>query len=120
MVRMIMPTIMIMIMIMIVIVTMVMMTTVAEEFRLDLHDAIEIESITPEHLRQRNPAALGLVQLGVGIDAADARLHLAERVGLDQIGLVEQDDVGERDLVLRLRRVLEAVLQPLFVGYRDH
>src|SRR6516164_4617796 len=104
MVRMIMPTIMIMIMIVIVVVTMVMMTTVAEEFRLDLHDAVEIESITPEHLRQRNSAALGLVQLGVGIDPADACLHFAERVGFDQIGLVEQDHVGERNLILCLRR----------------
>src|SRR5262252_4184391 len=111
---------MIMIMSMIVIVIVVMMTTVAEEFRLELHDAVEIESITPEHLRQRNPAALGLVQLGVGVDPADARLHFAERVGLDQIGLVEQDDVGERDLILCLRRVLEAVLQPLGIGDRDH
>src|SRR5215470_4819984 len=111
---------MIMIMSMIVIVIVVMMTTVAEEFRLELHDAVEIESITPEHLRQRNPAALGLVQLGVGVDPADARLHFAERVGLDQIGLVEQDDVGERDLILCLRRVLEAVLQPFGVGDRDH
>src|SRR5215469_11835167 len=59
---------MIMIMPMIMTVIMVMMTAVAEEFRLDLHDAVEIESITPEHLGQRNPAALGLVQLGVGID----------------------------------------------------
>src|SRR5499427_6461228 len=104
----------------VVVVTMVMVSAVAEEFRLDLHDAVEIESITPEHLRQRNPAALGLVQLGVGVDPADARLHFAERVGLDQIGLVEQDDVGERDLILCLRRVLEAVLQPLGIGDRDH
>src|SRR5262249_16690082 len=59
-------------------------------------------------------------QPGVGVDAADTRLHLAELVGIDQVGLVEQDDVGERDLVLRLRRVLEAVLQPFGVGDRDH
>src|SRR6516225_7379541 len=109
-----------MILIVIMIVVMMMMTAVAEEFRLDLHDAVEIESITPEHLRQRNPAALGLVQLGVGIDPADACLHFAERVGFDQIGLVEQDDVSERDLILCLRCVLEAVLQPLGVGDRDH
>src|SRR6266404_4328232 len=114
MVRMTMP------MIVVVVVVVVMVTVAAQEFRLDLHDAVEVEGIAPEHLRQGNPAALGLVQLGVRIDAADARLHLAERVGLDQIGLVEQDDVGERDLVLRLRRVLEAVLQPSGVGDRDH
>src|SRR5215510_3301858 len=112
----------IMVMAMVVAVTMVVivMTAVAEEFRLDLHDAVEIEGVAPQHLRQGDLAALSLVQPGVGVDAADARLHLAERVGLDQVGLVEQDDVGERDLVLRLRRVLEAVLQPFGVGDRDH
>src|SRR5262245_61916056 len=113
---------MIMIMPMVVIVFVIVRrgNAIAEEFRLDLHDAVEIEGIAAEHLRQRDPAALGLVQLGVGVDAADARLHLAERVGFDQIGLVEQDHVGERDLVLRLRRVLEAVLQPFGVSDRDH
>ena len=105
--------------IMIVLVVMVMVTVAAEEFRLDLHDAVEVEGIAPEHLRQGNPAALGLVQLGVRIDAADARLHLAERVGFDQIGLVEQDDVGERDLVLRLRSVAQAVLEPPRIGDGD-
>src|SRR5262245_13366497 len=114
----------IMVMAMVVAVTMVvivmMATAVAEEFRLDLHDAVEIEGVAPQHLRQGDLAALSLVQPGVGVDAADARLHLAERVGLDQVGLVEQDDVGERDLVLRLRRVLEALLQPFGVGDRDH
>src|SRR5262245_9811800 len=114
----------IMVMAMVVAVTMVvivmMVTAVAEEFRLDLHDAVEIEGVTPQHLRQGDLTALGLVQPGVGVDAADARLHLAERVGLDQVGLVEQDDVGERDLVLRLRRVLEALLQPFGVSDRDH
>src|SRR5262245_6692860 len=114
----------IMVMAMVVAVTMVvivmMVTAVVEEFRLDLHDAVEIEGVAPEHLRQRDLTAFGLVQPGVGVDAADARLHLAERVGPDQVGLVEQDDVGERDLVLRLRRVLEAVLQPFGVGDRDH
>ena len=37
-----------------------------------------------------------------------------------EIGLVDQDHVGEGDLVLRLRRVLEAVLEPFGVGDRHH
>src|SRR5215813_3736042 len=55
MVRMIMP------MIMIVVMMMVTVTVAAEEFRLDLHDAVEVEGIAPEHLRQGDLAALGLV-----------------------------------------------------------
>src|SRR5260221_447419 len=38
----------------------------------------------------------------------------------DKIGLIEQDDVGERDLVLRLRRVLEPVPEPFGVGDGDN
>src|SRR5262249_59089490 len=60
-----------MIMIVVVIMIMMMVSAIAEEFRLDLHDAVEVEGVTPEQLRQRNHAALGLVQLGVGVDAAD-------------------------------------------------
>src|SRR5260370_11143825 len=105
--------------VMIVVMIVVMVTSVIEKFRLDLQNAVEIECITPEHLRQRNVTALSLVQLGIGIDAADARLHFAEFVGRDQVGLIEQDDIGERDLVLRLRRVLEPVLEPFGVGDGD-
>ncbi len=39
--------------------------------------------------------------------------------GDDQIDLVEQDDVGEGDLVLGFRRVLEPVRQPFGVGDGD-
>src|SRR5215475_9945269 len=70
----------IMVMAVVVTVIVMMVTTVPEEFRLDLHDAVEIEGVAPQHLRQRDLAALGFVQPGVGVDAADARLQLAERV----------------------------------------
>ena len=107
-----------MVVVMMVIVVVMVMTVTIEEFRLDLQDAIEIEGVAPQHLRQRDLAALGLVHPGVGVDAANAGLDLAELVRLHQIGLVEQDDVGEGDLVLRLGRILEPLLQPLGVGHR--
>ena len=40
--------------------------------------------------------------------------------GADQVGLVDDDDVGEGDLVLRLRRVAQALAQPLGVGDGHH
>src|SRR5262249_12877962 len=40
--------VMIMILVMVVAVIMVMVTTVAEELRLDLHDAVEIEGVAPQ------------------------------------------------------------------------
>src|SRR5215831_8759191 len=111
-----MPVIMVMIVVMIV----MMVAAVAEKFRLDLQDAVEIEGVAPEHLRQRDLATLGLVQLRIRVDAANARLHLAEFVGRGQVGLVEQDDVGERDLVLRLGRVFQTLGEPSGVGDGDH
>ena len=58
---------------------MMVVMTLLQEVRLKFHDSIEIEGVAPEHLGQRNAAALGPVQLGVGIDAADARLDLGAR-----------------------------------------
>ena len=49
-----------------------------EEVRLDIEDAVEIEGVAAEHLDERDVGALGLVQFGVRIDAADAGLDLAQ------------------------------------------
>jgi hypothetical protein len=108
--------VMVMAMVMIVVVTV----AAVEEFRFDLQDAIEIERAALQHVGYRDLAALGAVQFGVRVDGADPRLDLGQfRLG-DQIGLVEHDDVGKRDLVLGFRRVLETVAQPFGVGHRHH
>src|SRR5262249_52073926 len=107
---------------MIVVLIMVMIVTVLafEERRLDVEDAVEIEGIAAEHLGQGNGAALCLVQPRILVDGADARLDLGELVPADEVGLVEQDDVGEGDLVLRFGGVLEAFAQPFGVRDGDH
>jgi hypothetical protein len=58
--------------------------------RLDLQDAVEIEGVAAQHLRQRDLAALGRVHLGVGIDAADARLDLASSSGVTRSVLLSR------------------------------
>jgi hypothetical protein len=114
------------IVLMVMIVSMVMIVVVMvvlagfQEVRLEVEDTVEVERIAAEHLRQRDGATLGLVQAGIGIDAADARLDLTQLVRRHQVGLVEQDHVGKGDLVLRLGRVLEPVAQPLSVGDGHH
>ncbi len=108
----------VMIVMMIVIVLMVVLGV--EEGRLDVEDAVEVEGIAAEHFGDVDLGALGAVQPRVRIDGADARLDLAELGRRHQVGLVDQDHVGEGDLVLGLGRVLEPVLQPLGVGDRDH
>ena len=79
---MVMVMIVIMLMRVVMVMSIVMMTVIPQKLRLDLQDAVEIEGVAPEHLRQRNPAALGLVQPGVRIDAADAGLDFSELVRL--------------------------------------
>ena len=103
---------------MIVVVVVIMAIASIEEFRLDFEDAIQIERAALQHVRQRHLAALGAVQLCIGIDTANAGLDLGKlRLG-DQVGLVEHDDVGKRDLVFRFGGVLETVAQPLCIGHR--
>ena len=97
-----------------------MMLAGLQEIRLEIEDAVEVEGVAAEHLRQRDGAALGLVHARIGIDAADARLDVAQLLGRHQVGLVDEDHVGEGDLVLGLGRVLEPVLEPLGVGDRHH
>ena len=57
---------------------------------------------------------------GIGVDRADAGLDGVELVlRRHEVGLVEDDDVREGDLVLRFGRILEPVGEPFGVGHRD-
>src|SRR5436190_4165266 len=87
-----------------------------QEFRLEIEDAVEIERIALQDLREFYRATLGTMQLGIGIDAADARLQLAQRRRSDKIDLVEQDDVGKGNLILGLRRVGKPLAEPFGIG----
>ena len=55
-----------------------MVMAVLEEIRLDLEDAVEIEGVAVEHLGDRHGAVLRAMQLGIGVDGADARLDLLQ------------------------------------------
>ena len=48
------------------------------------------------------------------------RLDVAQLVRRNEIGLVDQDHVGEGDLVLGLRRVLQPLAEPFGVGDGHH
>src|SRR5439155_6089792 len=76
-VMMIMVMMVIMAVIMRMIVTMLVMFGL-QELRLDLENTVEVERVAAQHLGQRDLAALGGVQLGVGIDAADAGLDIGK------------------------------------------
>src|SRR4029078_8807206 len=55
---------------------MVVMITV-EKRRLNIENAIEVEGITAQNRIERNFGALGLVQLGISVDAANACFDIA-------------------------------------------
>src|SRR5690242_10765335 len=91
-------------------VIMVMIVIVAfEEGRLDIEDSFEIEGLAVEHLAERDLSALRAMQPGIRIDTAYACLDLADLSVAHEIGLVDQDHVGEGDLVLRFGGVFQAV-----------
>ena len=48
---------------------------------------------------------------GVGVHRPDARIDAREVVGIHEVDLVEQDQIGERDLLGRLVAVLELALE---------
>ena len=97
----------------VVIVMIVVVLFDRQEFRLDFEDTVEIEGVAAEHGVEFDGAFGGAVQFCVRVDAANPRFDFLQFGWRDQIDLVEQDDVGEGDLVFRFRRVLEAGGQPL-------
>ena len=73
-----------------------------QEMRIERQDPLQVEGTAIEHLVQRHGTALTADPLGIGVDRLDARLDGLQLVGSHQVGLVEQDHVGEGDLVLGL------------------
>ena len=107
------------IMVAMVMIVIVIVVLGLQKLRLQFEDAVEIEGLAVEHGVERDIAFPGAVQFGVGIEAANARLDLFQFVLVHKVDLVEQDDIGENDLVLGFRRVLEAGGQEFGVGDGD-
>ncbi len=103
-----------------VMIVVVIMLLGDEEVRLDVEDAVEVERPPLEHVGERDVAFRRPMERSVGVDGADARLDLAQLRRRHEIGLVDDDDVGEGDLVLRLRGVAQPRGEPLGVGDRHH
>ena len=104
---------------MVAVLVVVVVIVDVEKVGFDVQDAVEIEGAALEHLGDRDVAFRRLMQARVGVDGADARLDFGQLRRCDEIDLVEDDDVGEGDLVLRLRSVAQARRQPFGVGDGD-
>ena len=69
--------------------------------------------------RRRDRAALGAVDHRGRVDRADARLRRRQLVRRDEVGLAQQQHVGEGDLPGRLVAVLEAGQQVAGIDHGD-
>jgi len=116
---MVMAVLMIVIVMVVVIMIIMMVIIGVQKRRLDVENTIEIEGVAAEHFIDVDLGALGAVQPRVGIETTNARLKLTQFFGGHQIGLVDQYDVRERNLVLRLGRILQPVRQPFRISYGD-
>src|ERR1700738_4130376 len=89
--------VMVVVAVMVMIVIMVVIVAGLEKIRLDVEDAVEVEGAALQDVRQRNLAALGAVQFGIRVDAANPRLDLGELTLGDEVRLVQPDDIGGRE-----------------------
>ena len=110
----------VMVVVILVVVIMVVVIVADEEVRFDVEDAVEIKGSTLEHIGERDVAFLRAMKGRVRINGPNARLNLPQFRRADEIGLIEDNDVGEGDLVLRLGRVAQALGEPFGVGDRNH
>ena len=107
------PMIMVMMIMMVVVVVVVVMVMVVvvvvmmiaccvafmlwEEMRIEFSDAVEIEGAAVQNFVQGDRGTLGAINLRRWIDRADRALDIRKLVGADQIGFVQEHDVGERE-----------------------
>ncbi|MCP1845604.1 hypothetical protein J2R78_008638 [Bradyrhizobium sp. USDA 4538] len=72
-----------------------------EESGLDFEDALEIEGVLPQYLGEIDTTALRSVNLRIWVDVSDTTFDYCEPVRIEKINLVDENDVGERELLLR-------------------
>jgi hypothetical protein len=73
-----------------------------QELGIDFLGPFQVEAPHVQDAVQRDSAVPGPADGGDGVDAADSRLERVEVPRGDEVGLVEEDDVGKRDLLHRL------------------
>ena len=74
----------------------------------------------PSTLARSRPAALRSVNGRIGIDLADSAFDRRQAVLIDQIDLVDEDDIGERKLLLRFRGPIDLLQEMLGIRDRDN
>ena len=90
-----------------------------EERRVDGKRTLEIEGADAEHGLDRYIGIAGPVQARRAVHAPHAPLDALERRFTDEIGLVEQHHIGERELLGRFVHLLEMLLDVACIDHRD-
>ena len=96
----------------------VLVLVLVEEAGLDLQDRVQVEAADVEDVRQRRFAEVHRLDRRARIDPDQPRLELFALLGADQVGLGQQDAVGEAHLLLRLAEIVELLVRVLGVHQR--
>jgi hypothetical protein len=98
----------------------VLVRGVGEDARVHLLRAFEVEGADPEDAVERHIAADGVMAARPPVHGRDPPRERGELLRGDQVGLVEQDDVGEGDLLLALAALVEVEGHVAGIHDRDH
>lgn len=116
---------MLMIMVMMVVVVIaigaadMVVMALLKEMRIVFERALQVEGALIEHASEIDARAAGLVDAGGRVDGADDILDHIKFFRGHEVALVDDDDIGEGDLVLGLAAVLQAQRQVLGIDEGD-
>src|SRR3974390_1408017 len=96
-----------------------MIERVSEKVWLHFKNTREVERILVEHRREIDVTAARAMDLRKWVDRADARFDDPKLSGRDEIGLIEQYDVGEGELLLRFMGLIDLGQHVFGVDHRD-
>src|SRR5216683_2834536 len=97
---------------------MIVIMEMIEEIRLHFKNAVKIEGVPIQHLRQFHPAPFGVMKLCVRVNPADRRFNGENLSGQDKIAFVDDNDIGERDLLLDLVGAVDFAEEVTGIDYR--
>src|SRR5258708_2722781 len=99
----------------------VLVVVAREELGVDLEDRVQVEAADVEELLDVGLAHVDLRLRGARVHAAQALHQLADlRVVVDEVGLGDEDAVGESHLAARLVVLVELLVRVLRVDHGEH
>ena len=91
-----------------------------EELGVDVENGVQIEAAQIQHLFQRHLTEVDLLDRRARVHSHNPLAQRSQFLRVDEIGLRQQDAVGEADLVLGLDLGIQRLVAVLGVNDRDH